>query len=176
MNDDKIDLSFFDGLIDLEELNTLYCQNSECGKSYSVADIDELNSSETTSSEEANEHYCSKKCLNHDMTKDHKCENPGCKNVYKLENRVKGNYKNRNYCSKACFDMEEEVEKKEKILEDQWERIPYHIKSRLQIHNLVEVYRWRELLEYRILLDFDNSDPTNKLALNLILSFDSSDF
>ena len=163
MDDDKIDFSFFDGLIDLEELNTLYCQNSECGKSYSVAD-------------EADEHYCSEKCMNRDMTKDHKCENPSCKNTYKLQNRVKGNYKNRNYCSEACFNMEDEVSKKEKKLEDQWERIPYHIKSRLQIHNLVEVYRWRELLEYRILLDFDNSDPTNKLALNLILNFDSSDF
>jgi hypothetical protein len=167
MDKDSIDISFFDDLFDLEELNKLYCQNSECGKSYTlVNEADEAD-------ENGNHSYCSKKCMNHDMIKDHKCENPSCKNTYKLQNRIKGNYKNRKYCSEVCFNMESEVEKKEQKLEEQWFRIPYNIKSRLQIDNLIEVYRWRELLEYRILLDFDNSDPTNKLALDLILSLDS---
>ncbi len=159
------DFDDFFTLLYMEEMNTYYCEYKECGKSY------ELN--EENSDNESNEHYCSKKCGEFDMIKDHKCENPDCKNTYKLQNRVKGNYKNRKYCSTTCLDKEPEVEKREQKLEEQWYRIPHHIKSRLQIDNLIDIYRWRELLEYRILLDIDNSDPTNNLALNLILSFDS---
>ena len=80
MNKDQNDIDdFFDllGYSDLEDMNKLYCQSSECGKSYTLEeDGENIKDAKAVKDAEADENYCSKKCMNRDMFKDHECENP----------------------------------------------------------------------------------------------------
>jgi hypothetical protein len=106
------------------------------------------------------------------MTKDHPCENPGCKKTFLLPQKFQGTHRNRKYCSQACLDEEPDVKKKEEKLEEQYDRIPYSIKRRLMIENIVDPYRWKELLEMSILTDFEDIDRArNRLGLEVILRF-----
>jgi hypothetical protein len=153
---------FFNSLY-FDEVCSLYCQNSECKKEFGPGSDGSLPFSTL---------YCSQKCLQRDMTKDHPCENPGCKKTFLLEQKFQGTHRNRKYCSQVCLDEETDVKKKEDKLEAQYDRIPYPIKSRLMIENLVDPYKWKELLEMSILTDFEDIDRSrNNLALKVILHF-----
>jgi hypothetical protein len=166
---------FFNSLY-FDEISSLYCQNSECKKEYKFGESEGSEESEETEENKVlkgySESYCSEKCFHRDMTKDHPCENPGCKKTFLLVQKFQGTHRNRKYCSQVCLDQEVDVKKKEDKLEAQYDRIPYPIKIRLMIENLVDPYKWKELLEMSILTDFEDIDRSrNNLALKVILHF-----
>jgi hypothetical protein len=172
----NLELSDFDDFFNelyFDEISTLYCQNSECKKEYRLEESEEAEGNEVLKGVlDPKGPYCSKKCHDRDNTKDHLCENPGCKKTFLLPQKFQGTHRNRKYCSQVCLDEEPDVKKKEEKLEEQYDRIPYSIKRRLMIENIADPYRWKELLEMSILTDFEDIDRArNRLGLEVILRF-----